>query len=241
MPSTVSGCFCTAANNSLKTSYYLFDAGEQRGPMDIAEFKRLWLSGAISSEANYWYDGLASWQPLPLIITSIAERLTSSELYWQRGRSDYALFAFPCIEFIRIWPSEFGERDWAERWQRAGGSAHPSGRFLARKDDRIWERLGSTELFSDGLDHPFPPFAFGSGMGVNEVSRGESIALGIITSDTDIPGSPAERAEARRIAEQFGPELLKAAIAELEVKIKGDLVKLGKSSNAEYLRKAAGL
>jgi len=227
----------------VKTSYYVFDAGVQRGPMDIAEFKHMWINGAISSEACYWHEGLAGWQPLPLIITSIAERLTFSERDWKQARTDYALLAYPCLEFIRIWPIEFVERDWVERWQCAGGAVHPSGRFLARKDAKVWERLGSTELFPDGLDHPFSPFAFGSGMGVREVSRAESIELGIITSDTDIPASPAERAEARHVAQHYDPEHLAAMRKDLQAEIESDLVKLkaSNSANYEHLRKSAGL
>ena len=199
--------------------YYLFEAGEQHGPLDIAGFKHLWISGGISSEAHYWQEGLADWQPLPPVITSIAERLESAERNWNDGRSDFALFAYPGIELVRIWPTEFGERDWSERWQRAGGTAHPSGRFLARKDSEVWQRLGSAELFPDALGFPFPPFAFGSGMGTRDVPREEAITLGLISSSTDIPGPPKQRKKARRVAQQFDPAFLAALKDDLDAEI----------------------
>lgn len=226
----------------MKTSFYLFDAGEQCGPLDIAEFKRLWLSGTISSDAYYWHDGLASWQSLPLIITSIAERLKWSERNWKQGFTDAALFTYPWIEFIRIWPIEFGERDWAERWQRAGGAVHPTGRFLARKGAEVWDRLGSTELFSDGLDHPFPPFAFGSGFGWREVSRNECFALGVIAADEEVRPKPADMNDGVKVsAKGYDADMIDALIAGLKAEVRADILTLPDSAGARHLRKAAGL
>lgn len=194
--------------------------------MDIAEFKRLWLSGAISSEAYYWHEGLADWRSLPRSITTIAEQIVCSERDWQQGFIDDTFYWFPCLELIRTSLSEFGDRDWADRWQRAGGVVHSSGRFLARRDAKVWERLGSTELFSDGLDHPFPPFAFASGMGVRVVPRRECLPLGIIGDDDKMKALEIRVTEGIRASfkEDISTEELKAIKAGLDAEIaKGEI------------------
>jgi hypothetical protein len=55
-----------------------------------------------------------------------------------------------------------------------------NGRMVARKDSPIWDSLGDSDLFDDGLDNPFPPFAFNSGMWTEEISRDEAVELGLI-------------------------------------------------------------
>ena len=58
--------------------------------------------------------------------------------------------------------------------------------MIALKDDPVWEQLGSSDLFDDGLDNPYPPFAFNSGMDVQDVDRDEAIKLGLIDRDTQV-------------------------------------------------------
>jgi len=45
--------------------------------------------------------------------------------------------------------------------------------MIALKDDDVWDQLGSSDFFPDGLDNPYPPFAFNSGMDVRDVIRSE--------------------------------------------------------------------
>lgn len=67
-------------------------------------------------------------------------------------------------------------RDWLARWQESAnainweGVAKNTDRMIARKDSPIWQRLGN---YDDGLGNPYPPFAFGSGMGWSIVTREE--------------------------------------------------------------------
>ncbi|MDP2227282.1 MAG: hypothetical protein Q8J78_07365, partial [Moraxellaceae bacterium] len=77
------------------------------------------------------------------------------------------------------------ERDWAARWQKAGGEFF-DGRMVALKNDPIWSRLGDSSLFPDGLDNPYPPFAFNSGMGVRDVDRDEAEQLGLIAKNQEV-------------------------------------------------------
>jgi len=122
---------------------------------------------------------------------------------WKSGQSDFALYAWPCLELIRIYPrtvprglkrSKGGvivpdpDNGWPARWEKAGGSFY-GGRMIARKDDDVWNQIGSSELFSDGLDQPYPPFAFNSGFGTIQRKREDCIALGVIAADAEIEGS----------------------------------------------------
>jgi len=75
--------------------------------------------------------------------------------------------------------------DWPERWAAAGASCGFEGAlqndFIALKDSPIWAALGRGEGgFRDTLGDPFPPFAFGSGMGWRRVGREECERLGLI-------------------------------------------------------------
>ena len=88
------------------------------------------------------------------------------------GTSPGAFAAFPAQEFTRIRHSRKPRQDWPQRWRKAGGKVY-GGKMIALKDDPVWERLSV-------FGNPFPPFDWGSGMGVMDVGRRESIDLGLI-------------------------------------------------------------
>jgi hypothetical protein len=142
------------------------------------------------------------------------------------GQDDFALYAWPAYELVRIYPRRIPrgeeERDpsesWPERWEECGGEFY-DGRMIARKDDPIWSELGNSERFDDGLDSEVPPFAFGSGYGWREVSREECIELGVISEDEEIEGRASEQEEAMEIAADFDPEFLAALKADLDVAV----------------------
>lgn len=92
------------------------------------------------------------------------------------------LDAYPARELIRVTsPSDpKRERNWKSRWSAAGGRLY-DGRMIAAKDSEVWQRLGDgAGGYDDALGNPFPPFAFNSGMDVEEVGREEAVALGVI-------------------------------------------------------------
>lgn len=144
------------------------------------------------------------------------ERLVSNYGHWTAGQDDLARFAFPAYELVRIFPRDKERDDWPERWVRAGGELL-EGRMVAAKDDPVWDALGSSAEFDDGLDNPYPPFAFGSGMGWRDVPREEAIALGIISAG-DIPEfQDRELNESLQFeADNIDPALLEAAQLELD-------------------------
>lgn len=87
----------------------------------------------------------------------------------------------PCWELVR---DEYRDkpRNWNERWYKAAtfvgwdGVAKNTDRMIAKKDSPIWQELGNEK---DGLGNPYPPFAFGSGMGWEVVSAEEVEELGL--------------------------------------------------------------
>lgn len=114
---------------------------------------------------------------------------------------------WPAQELVRASPSKV-RRDWAERWEKAGGTIY-NGRFIALKDSKVWENLGSPTLFPDALGNPFPPFAFNSGMDVTDITRDEAIKLGVMTEATLTP-KPDNRTlaeDARAGTERFDEAL----------------------------------
>jgi hypothetical protein len=112
--------------------------------------------------------------------------VAQGEGWWLQGQDPAVLDAWPAQELYRAEGRE-KNRDWAARWRIAGqasGSAMgwtmDDGRMVALKNHPIWGRLGDGSLFADGLGNPWPPFAFGSGMDVRDVTRGEAVRLGLL-------------------------------------------------------------
>ena len=76
----------------------------------------------------------------------------------------------------------FGGDEWPRRWHAAGGQFY-DGRMIAKKNAPIWRAISD-------FGHPYPPFAFRSGIGVEDVSRDEAEDLGVIAVDEVIEPDP---------------------------------------------------
>lgn len=94
-----------------------------------------------------------------------------------------AFAAFPAQELRRIQHRNHERQDWPERWRRAMDkvgrkecTVTPDGRMVALKTSPVWPALSV-------FGQPFPPFDWGSGMGVMDVSKDEAIKLGLITQE----------------------------------------------------------
>lgn len=134
------------------------------------------------------------------------------------GETPETLALFPAWRLARFMSPNGEPRDWALRWAVAGESVGWHGacpdEMVARKDSPIWQALGDgVGGFSDTLGNPYPPFAFNSGMGWEDVDRDEAAALGI---DLDAPVRPdppslAVRAdEIERAGARYGDEFSQA-------------------------------
>ena len=85
-----------------------------------------------------------------------------------------AFAAFPAQELVRVRQRK-QPRDWVKRWHDAGGKLY-EGRMIALIDDPVWTAISA-------FGNPFPPFDFGSGMGVRAVKKSEAVRLGVISAD----------------------------------------------------------
>lgn len=124
---------------------------------------------------------LSSQRRLDLIIKTNVDEAHGYVRYCSSMDPD-ALAATPCQELIRL-QSRKAPRDWETRWRDAGGELY-GGRMIALKTAEIWTRISR-------FGHPWPPFDFGSGMGVAPVGRREAIRYGVISQD-DPPPKPPE-------------------------------------------------
>ena len=94
---------------------------------------------------------------------------------YTRGQDSDALYMFPAQEFLRVEPRRVPRTDWQTRWRAAGGKLY-GGRMVALKSSDVWKNLSR-------FDRPYPPFDFGSGMGVEDIDRDEAIELGLLPAD----------------------------------------------------------
>lgn len=123
---------------------------------------------------------LRSRQRLDVIIQTNA-RQARGYMQQLEGNTPGALAAFPAQELIRTRARKV-PREWDQRWRGQGGRLYAS-RMIALKGDPVWHKISAFGV-------PWPPFDFGSGMGVQDIDRAEAIALGIIQPD-DPPPPPA--------------------------------------------------
>ena len=114
------------------------------------------------------------------------------------GMTPGAFAAFPAQEFKRTHKRQVERKDWPERWRKAGGKVY-GGRMIALKTDPVWERLSV-------FGNPFPPFDWGSGMGVIDVDRKTAIELGLI-SDEKLREETAALRSAKPEASKFNDNL----------------------------------
>jgi hypothetical protein len=89
---------------------------------------------------------------------------------------------FPAQELVRVMARRVPRATWRERWRGAGGRLY-EGRMIALKTDSVW-----TALSRFGL--PYPPFDFGSGMGVVDIARAEAVRLGLMADDQQLEPDP---------------------------------------------------
>jgi hypothetical protein len=99
-----------------------------------------------------------------------------------QGQDPAVLDEWPAQELVREanWDAESRgtARPWTRIWQDAGGQLH-NGRMIALKNDEIWVTISRFGL-------PYPPFDYGSGMGVQDVDRDTAMEAGLIGLDEQV-------------------------------------------------------
>lgn len=109
--------------------------------------------------------------------------------FYLQGQDPDVLDGWPAQELVRV-AARKKERDWTRRWSEAAAkvgyqgvsrAAMREGRMIALKTSPIWVAISRFE-------RPYPPFDFGSGMGIEEIDREAAEALGDLVQ-------PGERIE----------------------------------------------
>jgi len=97
---------------------------------------------------------------------------------------------YPAWRLVRGGTRKVPRDDWDLRWAAAGSATGWQGActddYVALKDSPIWAALGDgAGGYRDAIGNPFPPFAFGSGMTWQRVSRDEAESLGLVGEGGD--------------------------------------------------------
>jgi hypothetical protein len=98
------------------------------------------------------------------------------------------LDAYPARELVHV-KGGAEPFDWKGRWTAAGAKLF-GDRMIALKNDPVWLKISD-------FGHPHPPFAFGSGMDMVDVSRVEAVELGLTNWRTEIEVSPCPICDAQ--------------------------------------------
>lgn len=98
---------------------------------------------------------------------------------------------WPAWELMRLEDRAVPRPDWQARWKHAGDSVAWEGalqdRFIALKSSPIWQALGNgAGGYRDTLGNPYPPFAYSSGMGWEDVDRDACERLGLIEAGEEV-------------------------------------------------------
>ena len=97
--------------------------------------------------------------------------------------SEGALRAFPGYELVRVRRAKM-PRDWDRLWKEAArkvgyaGVNRETNEKIALKTSPVWVALSK-------FGNPFPPFDWGSGMGLDDVPRSKCAALGLVGGDIE--------------------------------------------------------
>ena len=106
------------------------------------------------------------------LISDMQTQHAYGKAHWATFADDDNLNAVPAQEFVRIEDRKEPRKDWPQRWRAAGGKLY-QGRMVALKTDGVWAELSR-------FGTPWPPYDYGSGMGVQDVFRSEAVSLGLM-------------------------------------------------------------
>jgi hypothetical protein len=101
---------------------------------------------------------------------------------WASDMDPDLLDMWPAQELIRVMARRNPRGDWKRRWVEAGGRLY-GGRMLALKTDPVWVAISRFGV-------PYPPYDYGSGMGVRDIPRDVAVRLGLITETEALTPQP---------------------------------------------------
>jgi hypothetical protein len=137
----------------------------------------------------------------------------------QRETEPERIVLFPAWELVRTEPRDQERTDHEDRFERSGGEVI-DGKMIAWKWTDVWRRLGSSDVFDDGLDTEFTPYWFNSGM--NQRERSLPVSERYLGKMAILKGGPGDK-EFTLPANDFPP--LRAPLGDLDPKVLERLVK----------------
>lgn len=156
---------------------------------------------------------------------------------WKTDMDPDILKAVPAQELIRV-RSKIEVRDWPLVWADHGGKFYSKpgpdypnapGRMIALKTDPIWRWISRFKT-------PWPPFDWGSGMGLKNVRRAEAEALGVLAdgeqlTPLDIPFNEGHGMSIKGVPDA-GRESLRSAFGDA-IRIDGDTISIQRHTSPE--------
>ncbi len=161
---------------------------------------------------------------------------------WLSDQDPDMLAAAPAQELVRL-EDRVDKRPWPAIWSENGGQFYgaPSadfpdapGRMMALKNDIIWQKISE-------FDTPWPPFRWGSGVGLRNVRARDAIALGVMRANQlvkplSVPFNSELKASLKGISQAGRNRIEDDLLGEVE--IDGDEITLTPSI-ADYEAQAA--
>lgn len=135
----------------------------------------MWLQARGYKPPEGKAGGLQDLSSLARINVVLRTNVEMARGHAQWVRKQTAIRAFPCQKLVRV-SARQEPRDWDRIWNEAAAllahipGIHPTLK-IALLNHPIWNAISR-------FGNPYPPFDFGSGMGVESVSRGEALKLG---------------------------------------------------------------
>lgn len=136
-------------------------------------------------------EDLSSNARIDLVVkTGVQTQLGAGRFIQQNADAD-VVDLWPALEFVRF-EDRKEPRDWDGPnglWLDACRRAEDedairvygeTGRMCALKSSDVWDELGDPDYVDGGMGNPYPPFAFGSGMWTEEMSRDEAEEVGLL-------------------------------------------------------------
>lgn len=124
------------------------------------------------------------------LIWDMQTGMASEYARWKTNNDPDVLDAYPAQRLVRIEardnprPSWFWPSRWAEAYSKSGSVITALERdMVALKTSGIWAALSR-------FGTPWPPFDYGSGMGLEDVSRDEAEAIGLLKPDDRLTPEP---------------------------------------------------
>lgn len=156
---------------------------------------------------------------------------------WKSDMDPDILDAVPAQELIRV-RAKVEIRDWPLVWADHGGKFYGEpgpdyprapGRMIALKTDPIWKWISRFKT-------PWPPFEWGSGMGLKNVRRADAETLGVLAPGARliplaVPFNAGHEMSAKGVPES-GRESLRSAFGDA-IRFDGDRVLLQRETSPE--------